>query len=127
MIDVVDLRKQYGDTTAVSGISFTAQPGAIFGLLGPNGAGKSTTIACISGLIKPSGGRVLVLGHDVVADGVRARQQLGVVPQELALYEDLSARENLAYWGATYGMRGDALKRRVIDVLERIGLSDRAR
>jgi ABC-2 type transport system ATP-binding protein len=127
MIDVQDLRKQYGDITAVAGVSFTAQPGAIFGLLGPNGAGKSTTIGCISGLIKPSGGRVVVLGHDVVTDGVRARQQLGVVPQELALYEDLSARENLAYWGATYGMRGDALKRRVAAVLERIGLSDRAR
>jgi len=114
MIDVSDLRKTYGDLVAVDGVTFTAAPGEIFGLLGPNGAGKSTTIGCISGLLKPSGGRVRVLGHDVVIDSLGARQQLGVVPQELALYDDLGARENLAYWGQAYGLGGDALKRRVL-------------
>jgi ABC-2 type transport system ATP-binding protein len=127
VIEVRDLRKQYGDLAAVDGVSFAAAPGSIFGLLGPNGAGKSTTIGCISGLLKPTSGHVAVLGHDVVTDSIEARRELGIVPQELALYEDLSARDNLAYWGAAYGKSGDALKRRVLEVLERIGLGDRAR
>jgi ABC-2 type transport system ATP-binding protein len=126
-IVVQGLRKQYGDLLAVNDVSFTAEPGAIFGLLGPNGAGKTTAIGCISGLLQPSRGRITVLGHDVVTDGRAARAKLGVVPQELAVYEDLSARENLDYWGAAYGMRGAALKRRVAEVLEIVGLSDRAK
>ena len=127
MITVTQLGKRYGDLVAVDGVTFTADPGTIFGLLGPNGAGKSTTIGCISGLLKPTSGRITVLGHDVLTDRVAARRQLGIVPQELALYEDLSAQENLAYWGAAYGMTGDALRRRVLEVLERLGLSDRAK
>ena len=127
MIAVSQLGKRYGDLVAVNDVSFVADPGAIFGLLGPNGAGKSTTIGCISGLLTPTSGRITVLGHDVVVDGRAARRELGVVPQDLALYDDLSARENLAYWGAAYGLTGDALKRRVLEVLERIGLGDRAR
>src|SRR5262245_56903052 len=112
---------------AVDGISFVARGGVLTGLLGPNGAGKSTTIGCISGLLEPSAGRVRVLGHDVGHDGRAARSALGVVPQELALYEDLSARENLEYWGATYGVSGAALRERVSAVLEEIGLGDRAK
>ena len=127
MIEVTELRKQYGDVVAIDGVSFTAEAGQVFGLLGPNGAGKSTTIGCISGLLRPTAGHVRVFGHDVVVDSVEARRQMGVVPQELALYEDLSAQENLAYWGAAYGLRGDELKRRVLAVLELIGLGDRAR
>lgn len=127
MIEVSELRKTYGELVAVNGVTFTAQPGEVFGLLGPNGAGKSTTIGCISGLLKPSAGRVKVLGHDVVSDGLAARQQLGIVPQELALYDDLGAKENLSYWGQAYGMRGDVLKRRVLEVVEQLGLGDRAR
>jgi len=127
MIQVQQLRKEYGDLVAVAGVSFEAQPGTVFGLLGPNGAGKSTTIGCISGLLRPTGGSVKVLGHDVVTDSQAARTSLGVVPQELALYEDLSATENLSYWGAAYGMRGKELKDRVAEVLELIGLPDRAR
>ncbi len=126
-IEVQDLRKSYGDLVAVDGVSLGVEAGSIFGLLGPNGAGKSTTIGCLSGLLKPSSGRVAVLGFDVNSDPARAKQHLGVVPQELALYEDLSAKENLSYWGAAYGLRGDPLKRRVQQVLERIGLADRAR
>ena len=127
MIDVHDLRKQYGDLVAVDSLTFSAPAGSIFGLLGPNGAGKSTAIGCISGLLTPTSGRISVLGHDVVRDSLAAKRQLGIVPQELALYEDLSATDNLAYWGAAYGMSGDALKKRVLDVLDRIGLSDRAK
>jgi len=126
LIDVQGLRKQYGDLLAVDDVSFTAQPGAIFGLLGPNGAGKTTTIGCISGLLKPTAGRISLLGHDVATDGPASRRQLGVVPQELALYEDLSARENLLYWGSAYSMRGEPLNKRVQMVLELSGLLDRA-
>ncbi len=127
MIEVQDLRKTYGDLVAVDGVSFTAEGGAVFGLLGPNGAGKSTTIGCISGLLRPTAGSVRVLGIDVVGDGREARRRLGVVPQELALYEDLSARENLDYWAAAYGLgRGDRAAR-VEEVLELVGLSDRGR
>lgn len=127
MIEVEGLRKQFGDILAVDGVSFRAEPGMIFGLLGPNGAGKTTAISCISGLLKPDEGSVRILGHDVVAQGADSRRSLGVVPQELAVYEDLSARENLSYWGAAYGLRGAHLKSRCQDVLERIGLADRAK
>jgi ABC-2 type transport system ATP-binding protein len=117
----------YGNLPAVDDISFRAEPGAIFGLLGPNGAGKTTTISCISGLLKPSDGRIRVMGHDVVREGRAARATLGVVPQELALYEDLNARENLLYWGSAYGLRGQNLKDRVDGVLELAGLADRSK
>jgi len=131
LIRVESLRKTYrareGDLIAVDGVSFTAEPGRIFGLLGPNGAGKSTAIGCISGLLKPTDGHVSVLGHDVVSDGPASRRELGLVPQEIALYEDLSARENLSYWGSAYGMGGADLDRRVQEVLELIGLEDRAK
>jgi ABC-2 type transport system ATP-binding protein len=126
VIEVEGLEKKYGDLPALSGVSFTAEPGMIFGLLGPNGAGKSTTIGCISGLLEPTTGRVRVLGHDVVLERRAARANLGVVPQELALYEDLSATENLRYWGAAYGLRGTELKQRVREVLVATGLLDRA-
>ena len=127
MIEVQALRKTYGDLVAVDGVSFEARGGQIFGLLGPNGAGKTTTIGCTSGLLSPSGGRVTLMGHDVVREGVAARRALGVVPQELALYEDISARDNLAFWGAAYGLSGPALRRRVDEVLELVGLGDRGK
>ncbi len=127
MIEVDGLRKTYGDLVAVDGVTFRAEPGRIFGLLGPNGAGKTTTIGCICGLLQPSAGRIRVLGHDVVLEPREARARLGVVPQDLALYEELSAEENLRYWGAAYGLRGDALRRRVGEVLEVAALIDRAR
>jgi ABC-2 type transport system ATP-binding protein len=127
VIEVEQLRKVYGDLVAVDGASFVANSGEIFGLLGPNGAGKSTTIGCICGLLTPAAGRVRVLGHDVVRDGRAARQALGVVPQEIALYEDLSATENLDYWGSVQGLAGQRLKTRISDVLEMTGLADRAK
>ncbi len=127
MIEVEGLRKEYGDLVAVDGVSFTAEAGAIYGLLGPNGAGKSTTIGCLSGLLEPTAGSVRVLGRDVVGEALAARESLGVVPQELALYEDLSASENLAYWGGAYRMRGGELRARVAQVLEEVGLADRAK
>src|SRR5438876_10721036 len=122
MIETRELRKLYGELVAVDGVSFTAEPGKIFGLLGPNGAGKSTTIGCISGLLEPSAGSVAVLGHDVILERRAARERLGVVPQELALYEDLSATENLRYWGSAYGLRRAELSQRVQEVLAATGL-----
>jgi ABC-2 type transport system ATP-binding protein len=127
LLRVDDLVKQYGELTAVDRISFTAEKGAVFGLLGPNGAGKSTAINCISGLIAPTSGRITVAGHDVARDGKAARRSLGVVPQELALYEDLPAVDNLRYWGMAWGIRGKALGDRVAEVLDYIGLTDRAK
>ena len=127
MINVSELQKSYGDLQAVKGVSFRAKAGTIFGLLGPNGAGKSTTINCISGLIKPTAGNIKVSGFDIISEATKAKQSLGVVPQELAIYEDLSALDNLRYWGAAYGLGGKALEGRVNHVLENIGLMDRAR
>jgi len=126
MIEVDRLRKSYGDLTAVDGVSFTARPGEIFGLLGPNGAGKTTTIGCISGLLTPTAGNVRVMGHDVVREGTAARKALGVVPQEIALYDELSALENLSYWGGAQGLRSALLRERIRQVLEITGLQDRA-
>lgn len=127
MIEVEQLRKQYGDFTAVHDVTFTARAGEIFGLLGPNGAGKTTTIGCISTLLAPTSGRIRVMGHDVVRDGIEARRSMGVVPQEIALYEDLSAEENLSYWGGAQGLRGAPLHDRIREVLDLTGLLDRAK
>jgi ABC-2 type transport system ATP-binding protein len=125
MLEVDTLRKVFGELVAVDGVSFACAPGRILGLLGPNGAGKSTTIGCISGLLRPTGGTVRIAGHDVVTAPVAAKRLLGVVPQELALYEDLDARTNLRFFGATYGLSGRALHERADAVLARIGLLDR--
>ncbi len=127
MLSVENLVKQYGDFTAVENVSFSASKGTVFGLLGPNGAGKSTTINCISGLLNPTSGHVSVDGADIVKEGKKAKRSLGVVPQELALYEDLPAAENLVYWGKAYGLRGSVLEARVQEVLGHIGLADRAK
>ncbi len=127
MLQVHTLRKVYGELVAVDGVDFDVPAGTIFGLLGPNGAGKSTTIGCVSGLLHPSAGSVTVFGHDIVREPVAAKKQLGVVPQELAVYEDLDARSNLRFFGATYGLSGSELNRRVDDVLLRIGLADRSK
>lgn len=124
-IEIQGLSKSFDDLTAVEDLSLSAREGQIYGLLGPNGAGKSTTIGCLCGLVTPTRGRVRVLGHDVVRETREAKELLGVVPQELALYEDLNASANLAYWGAAYGLRGAELKARVAEVLERIELADR--
>ena len=127
MIDVEHLSKRYADFPAVADVTFKALPGEVFGLLGPNGAGKTTTIGCISSLLAPTSGHIRIMGHDVVRNGVAARRSVGVVPQEIALYEDLSARENLAYWGGAQGLRGAELRRRIQEVLDLAGLLDRAR
>jgi ABC-2 type transport system ATP-binding protein len=125
-IRVQDLYKSFGETHAVQGVSFEVGQGEIFSLLGPNGAGKTTTISMLSCLLKPDKGDALIMGHSIGAEAMGVKSVLGVVPQDIALYEDLTARENLTFWGKMYGLRGPALKSRVHEVLEIIGLSDRA-
>jgi ABC-2 type transport system ATP-binding protein len=126
-IEVQDLHKAFGDLKAVQGVSFDVQQGEIFSLLGPNGAGKTTTISMLATLLRPDQGDALVMGHSIRHDPMGVKSVLGVVPQEIAVYEDLTARENLTFWGKMYGLRGAALRARVDEVLETIGLADRAR
>jgi ABC-2 type transport system ATP-binding protein len=126
-IEVTDLKKSFGELQAVQGVSFSAAQGEILSLLGPNGAGKSTTISMLAGLLAPSSGDAAIMGHSVTRQAEAAKACLGVVPQDIALYLDLSARENLLFWGKMYGLRGPALKTRVDEVLQVIGLTDRQR
>ena len=126
-IEVQNLHKNFGEIRAVDGVSFDVEHGEIFSLLGPNGAGKTTTISMLSCLLRPDEGDALVLGHSIRKDSMGVKSVLGVVPQEIALYEDMSARENLTFWGKMYGLRGVTLKKRVDEVLEIIGLADRAK
>ena len=127
ILSVKDLVKKYGDFTAVNGISFDINEGEIFSLLGPNGAGKTTTISMLSTLFTPTSGEATIGGHSVTKEPMAVRNLIGVVPQELALYDDLSARENLVFWGQMYGLSGKSLKTRVAEVLEQIGLADKAK
>jgi ABC-2 type transport system ATP-binding protein len=124
-IQVKGLDKKFGDIHAVVDVSFDVKRGEIFSLLGPNGAGKTTTISMLSCLLKPDAGNAFVMGHSIVDDPAGVKSSIGVVPQEIAVYEDLSARENLEFWGKMYGLRGGALKARVEAVLELIGLTKR--
>lgn len=127
ILEVKGLVKKYGEFAAVKGISFDIQEGEIFSLLGPNGAGKTTTISVLSTLYAPTAGDAVVGGHSVAREPMAVRELIGVVPQELAIYDELSARENLSFWGRMYGLSGRALKERIDEVLEQIGLHDRAK
>jgi ABC-2 type transport system ATP-binding protein len=119
-----ELRKSFGSTVAVDGLTLQVRPGEVFGLLGPNGAGKSTTIGMAIGLIAPDSGTVTIEGHGAPTSSV-VRAQIGVAPQQLALYDDLSGRENLAFFGAMFGLSGGRLRERVAHVLEAVGLTPR--
>jgi ABC-2 type transport system ATP-binding protein len=126
LVQVENLRKRYGEFSAVDGVSFQIRQGEIFGLLGPNGAGKTTTISMLAGILAPTEGDIRVAGHDVRQASAAIKQTLGVVPQELAIYPKLTGRENLAFFGQLYGLQGAALLERIEAVLELVGLSDRA-
>ena len=127
MLRVQNLSKHYGEVRAVDGVSFEIPDGRIFGLLGPNGAGKTTTINMICGLVPPATGTISVDGIDLAREPAKVKARLGVVPQEIALYEDLTARENLDFWGGVYGLRGKQKAARRDALLELVGLADRAR
>jgi ABC-2 type transport system ATP-binding protein len=127
ILEVKDLVKKYGDNIAVNGISFTIKEGEIFSLLGPNGAGKTTTISVLSTLLPPTAGEANVCGYSVTKHPMDVRKSIGVVPQDLALYEELTAAENLSFWGQMYGLSGKTLSKRIDEVLELTGLKDKAK
>ena len=120
------LRKRFGDRTAVDGVGFTIAPGETYGLLGPNGAGKTTTISMVCGLLVRDGGEVFVEGRPLDPGATDVKGLIGYVPQDLAIYPDLSARENLAFFGRLYGMSGRTLRNRVDELLAVVELADRA-
>jgi len=127
MITVENLSKKFGDLQAVDRISFTVSQGELFGFLGPNGAGKTTTISMVSGLLRPDEGTVRIENYNLWESPRAAKRLLGLVPQDLALYQEFSARENLRFWGGLYGIPRSQLKKNTEELLERVGLADRAR
>ena len=130
MVRTENLRKAFRNANgelvdAVKGVNLTIQQGEIFSLLGPNGAGKTTTISMISGLLPPTAGDAFIGGHSITKEPLAAKRLMGFVPQEIALYPELSARQNLTFFGKLYGMTGKALQQRVDEVLDFIDLRDR--
>lgn len=127
ILEAHNLVKKFNGFTAVDDVSFAIEEGEVFSLLGPNGAGKTTTISMLSCLLVPTQGDAFIGGHSVTRDPMAAKKIIGVVPQDIALYEELSALENLQFWGRMYGMGGAALKQRIAEVLEEVGLADKAK
>ena len=127
MLTVTHLRKSFGTVLAVNDVSFSVQSGQILGLLGPNGAGKTTTVSMVAGLLTPDRGDVLIAGQRLAGDTDPSKRRIGLVPQDLALYDELSARDNLRFFGALYSLTGRALDTAIARVLTLVGLADRAR
>ncbi|WP_010252329.1 daunorubicin resistance protein DrrA family ABC transporter ATP-binding protein [Acetivibrio cellulolyticus] len=127
LIEIKNVRKSYGSLNAVDNVSLNINEGEIFGLLGPNGAGKSTLISILCTLLPPDSGEILVNNHDLKKSSAEIKKVLGLVPQEIALYPTLTARENLMFWGRMYGVGGKLLRERVDEALEMAGLKDRAK
>lgn len=125
LIEIKNITKRFEDKIAVDNVSLTIEEGDIFGLLGPNGAGKSTLINMITGLLKIDSGDILVDGYSIKKDPLKVKEQIGLVPQELALMEAVSAYDNLEFWGSLYGLKGKLLKERIKEALEVSGLTDR--
>src|SRR5271165_5034179 len=125
-LEVRGLEKFYGPTRALDKVTFQVEPGEMFGLLGPNGAGKTTLMSILSCLLPASAGEALLLGHRLSVGDLKIRRSIGIVPQELAVYGELTARENLTFFGELYGLGGNALRHRVDRVIAAIGLQDRA-
>ncbi|AOZ93276.1 ABC transporter ATP-binding protein [Paenibacillus crassostreae] len=126
-VEMKGVVKRYGDKISVDHLDLSIREGEIFGLLGPNGAGKSTTINMMSGLMKLDQGNIVVDGISVKDHPLDVKRRIGLVPQELALYETMSAADNVTFFGKLYGLRGKLLKVRVEEALEFVGLSDRAK
>src|ERR671919_1470766 len=126
VLECSGLRKSYGDRQAVDGVGFTIAPGETYGLLGPNGAGKTTTISMVCGLLARDAGEVTVAGRPLGPDSTDAKAAIGLVPQDVALYDNLTARENLRFFGRLQALRDRVLDERVAEVLDIVGLADRA-
>jgi ABC-2 type transport system ATP-binding protein len=127
VLEIRGLRKTFGALAAVDDVSFAVEPGQLVGLLGPNGAGKTTTVSMIAGLIKPDRGQVLVGGHTLAGDTDPVKRKIGLVTQDLALYDELTARDNLKFFGALYSLSGSALDDAIAGALTLVGLADRMR
>ena len=127
LVNVDHIRKSFGSIEAVKDVSFALQPGEIFGLLGPNGAGKTTTVRILTGSMSPDSGRVTIGGEEISPMTPRVRARLGVVPQQITVYEELNARDNLRFWGRLYGMGGASLDGRIDELLVMVGLEKRAK
>ncbi|MBI3500444.1 MAG: ABC transporter ATP-binding protein [Bacteroidetes bacterium] len=125
MIQVKDLTKKFGSVEALRGISFSIEKGEIFGLLGPNGAGKTTTISILSTLSRQDAGEVSLNGFDLNKDAEKVKRIIGVVPQEIALYQELSAYDNLIFWGSLYTLPSEKLKAKANEILKLVGLYER--
>ncbi len=126
VIEVEDVRKRYGPTVALDGVSLAVEPGELFGLLGPNGAGKTTLMSILAGLTDPDGGSVRLFGKPFTTADRDLRRQVGLATQDLAVYPELTARENLTFFGKLYGLRGHDLRDRVAGMLDAVELTDRA-
>ena len=126
MLEVNALTKKYGPLVAVSGVSFRVDRGETIGLLGPNGAGKTTTVSIIAGLMNADSGEVLIEGKQVKSDTDPVKLKIGLVPQDMALYDQLTARDNLTFFAALYSQAGAKAKLAIDDVLNLVALSDRA-
>src|SRR5258706_14581447 len=127
MLEVKALKKRYGKVVAVDGVSLRAGASETIGLLGPNGAGKTTTVSMIAGLFPPDSGEVLIDGSPLRGDTDPVKRKIGLVPQNIALYDELSALDNLNFLGALYDLHGAALKRAIAEALNLVGLADRAK
>lgn len=124
-LEIVDLSKSYKEIQAVKKIDFDVKKGELLGFLGPNGAGKSTTISMISTLVKPDSGAILYKGENIVRSPKVIQKELGIVPQEIALYKDMTGYENMKFWGEAYGLSGKKLKQRIEEVSQVIGINER--
>ncbi|MBW3590226.1 MAG: ABC transporter ATP-binding protein, partial [Actinobacteria bacterium] len=127
ILEAKDLRKSFDGRAAVDGVSFTVGESESYGLLGPNGAGKTTTISIVCGLLRRDSGDVLVAGQPLTEKSVKSKAAIGYVPQEIALYEDLSGIENLKFFGRLYGISGKELEERTNFALDLVGLAERGR
>ena len=126
LVEVKGLTKIYDGRKVVDGICFEIEKGEAFGLLGPNGAGKTTTVSMLSCLVSPTSGDAFIDGKSIIKEPMEVKKRIGVVPQDIALYPTLSARENLAFWGEMYGLSGRKLKEKIDEVLQIVGLTRRS-
>lgn len=126
IVEIEGLTRKFGDIIAVDNMNLTIKEGEIYGLLGPNGAGKSTLINILSGLLKMNSGKVELLGQDLRRNHNSLKKRIGVVPQDIAIYEDLTANENVKFFSGLYGLRGAALRENVTEALAFVGLSEKA-
>ena len=122
-IETTGLTRAFGDLRAVDGVDLAVPAGSFYGFLGPNGAGKSTTIKCLTGLLAPTAGRMRILGLDPLADPVAVKRQVGVVPEDLALFDRLTASETLKFIGQIHALDGDTVERRSAELLQLMDLT----